>query len=128
MKTVRNLHVTAVAEDGKVTLLYKVIEGASSQSFGIHVAELAEFPPDVIAIAKRKASELEEFSTEGEKSVNVDTAVITQGMAIVQKYLEAMNEIPKTVSDDEMVGFIRDVNGRFKVEMEGNAWIVNEFM
>lgn len=61
--SVKNLHV-AVAEmetgENTLTLLYKVEEGPSDQSLGVHVAQVVGFPDKVVKMAKRKTAELEE--------------------------------------------------------------------
>ncbi|MCP8969081.1 DNA mismatch repair protein MutS [Ectobacillus ponti] len=65
----RNVHVSAVEENGKVVFLHKVKEGAADKSYGIHVAELAELPASLIARAKEVLYSLEGQAAETAKAV-----------------------------------------------------------
>lgn len=46
--TIKNVHVAALEEDGKITFLHKVKAGAIDKSYGIHVAALANMPESII--------------------------------------------------------------------------------
>ncbi|GAA0339324.1 DNA mismatch repair protein MutS [Bacillus carboniphilus] len=48
----KNIHVSVSEENGKVVFLHKLKEGAADKSYGIHVAELAELPREVIQRAQ----------------------------------------------------------------------------
>lgn len=59
LSALKNVHVSAVEEDGKVVFLHKVVDGQADQSYGIYVAQLAELPDQVITRAKEILQSLE---------------------------------------------------------------------
>lgn len=60
---VSNQHVTADTSNGDVVFLFEARAGPCDRSFGVHVARLANFPPEVVAHAQSLANQLEQAST-----------------------------------------------------------------
>jgi len=56
---IKNVHVNVIEQDGQVIFLHKIQEGKADKSYGIHVAELAGMPSEVINNAKLILKELE---------------------------------------------------------------------
>ena len=48
LKNLKNIHVSAYEEEGKLVFLHKIKEGSVDKSYGIHVAKLALLPDEVI--------------------------------------------------------------------------------
>ncbi|GIN61619.1 DNA mismatch repair protein MutS [Robertmurraya siralis] len=63
LKQLKNVHVSAIEQNGKVVFLHKIKEGAADKSYGIHVAQLANLPNSLI---KRANELLENFENQGE--------------------------------------------------------------
>ncbi|KAM0019034.1 putative DNA mismatch repair protein MutS, core [Helianthus debilis subsp. tardiflorus] len=105
---IANYHVSAHIDSSsrKLTMLYKVEAGACDQSFGIHVAEFANFPESVVSLAREKAAELEDFtpvsivSNEAEQEVGCKRKKPSEpdDMAIgaprARKFLKDFSELP----------------------------------
>lgn len=69
---VYNSHVSAVTSDDNLTLLYKVNPGVCDRSFGIHVAQMVNFPSNVIRDAKEKAKYFEDYCPDYKTSEEYD--------------------------------------------------------
>ncbi|KAG7352264.1 DNA mismatch repair protein MutS [Nitzschia inconspicua] len=63
IRSIQNCHVTAQKGNQGLTFLYQVHPGPCLESFGIQVAEMAHMPKKVIEDAKKRALELENFTT-----------------------------------------------------------------
>lgn len=59
--SIKNVHVDAIEEDGKVTFLHKVKEGPIDKSYGIHVARLAGLPEDLLKRASEFLASYESY-------------------------------------------------------------------
>lgn len=70
--SIKNVHVDAIEEDGKVTFLHKVKEGPIDKSYGIHVARLAGLPEDLL---KRASEFLASYESHEKREVFVQQSL-----------------------------------------------------
>ena len=59
LKHLKNIHVGATEENGKLIFLHKILPGPADQSYGIHVAQLAGLPHKVLREATTMLKRLE---------------------------------------------------------------------
>ena len=57
---IKNIHVSAHEEEGKITFLHKIKNGAVDKSYGIHVAKLAGMPEEITNRANEILSSFEQ--------------------------------------------------------------------
>ncbi len=92
----KNVHVSAVEEDGKLTFLHKIKLGAIDKSYGLNVASLAHLPNSLI---KRAEEILNVYEKEGIKEKEfTQTSLFTLDEEEV-KEKDEVNEIEEAIKE-----------------------------
>ena len=88
----KNVHVSAHEEDGKITFLHKVKKGSIDKSYGIHVARLANLPESLI----KRASQI---LTVYENKEKVRDNKIQESLPLEELMEPKENEIQKVIDE-----------------------------
>ncbi|MFD2443625.1 DNA mismatch repair protein MutS [Bacillus sp. CGMCC 1.16607] len=88
LSKLKNIHVSAMEHQGKLVFLHKIKEGAADKSYGIHVAELAELPKELIKRANELLNQFEQ------KQMMVDASKLTKNE--ITSSFDQLNEVQKT--------------------------------
>ncbi|KAJ1742373.1 MSH2 protein [Coemansia sp. RSA 1086] len=129
---VDNLHVMAripeqTKASGELTLLYKIGKGVCDQSFGIHVAELANFPDSIVRLAKRKVDELEDFGPA--RSMDVcepfTKVQMAEGSQVMERFLSEFTGTPglAEMSPEDVAKRVNALRAKYQHDIDGNAWV-----
>ncbi|MEC1584001.1 DNA mismatch repair protein MutS [Bacillus spizizenii] len=99
----KNVHVRAEEYNGTVVFLHQIKEGAADKSYGIHVAQLAELPEDLISRAQDILKELEHSGNKPE--VPVQKPQVKEEPAQLSFFAEAEKrvEAPKLSKKEKQV-------------------------
>lgn len=119
LKHLRNVHVSAVLENDKLTFLHKVRQGSIDKSYGIHVASLANLPKELINRSKEILEVYEDTSPKRETFTQ--TSLFQLDEEEVEKVIEE-NEIeseikainPLEMSPMEALNFLFELKSKIK--------------
>ncbi|WP_079480113.1 DNA mismatch repair protein MutS [Halobacillus salinus] len=113
LERLQNVHVRAEEYDGHVVFLHQIKEGPADESYGIHVAKLADLPKELIARAsdlleQLESSTKEQASTQAEKDEQLSLFVEEEKpepkgkkevSSSIEHYVENLNLLEMTPMD-----------------------------
>ncbi len=113
----KNVHVSAVEEDGKITFLHKVKSGAVDKSYGIHVASLAGLPKSLIQRSEQilknyesKDTHKQEFKQTSLFELGVEEK--TEEINFIEEKIKGINPLEMTPMD--AINFLYEIKKELK--------------
>ncbi len=103
LERVKNFNVAVKETKDKVIFLYKLVEGGSEHSFGIHVAKMAGMPQRIIDRSTEIMHQLEE------KSITLSGSNKKQTKQILQALKAPVYQLSIFETDDPVIGEIRNI-------------------
>ncbi len=98
-KTIKNVHVEAMENNGDVVFLHKVSDGASDKSYGINVAKLAGMPDEVLKNANEILSKYEKKNTNKKdelvEQLSLDLSMSNENSEL-SKYIDSIDPLKIT--------------------------------
>lgn len=93
MPEAKNFTVRTEQKNGKVQFMYELIEEGATQSFGIHVAELAGLPREVLKRSREILKDLEAHGNKGHELVEPQlTFFEASGSSSIPEYLSDLEQ------------------------------------
>ena len=117
LKHLKNVHVSAIEENGSITFLHKVKIGAVDKSYGIHVASLAKLPESLIERANDVLSVYEKKNIKKETFTQTSLFELTESEATpkVNEVEEKIKDInPLEMTPMEALSFLYELNKEVK--------------
>ena len=117
LKHLKNVHVSAIEENGSITFLHKVKVGAVDKSYGIHVASLAKLPESLIQRANDVLNVYEKKNIKKETFTQTSLFELTESEATpkVNPIEEKIKDInPLEMTPMEALSFLYELNKEVK--------------
>ena len=97
----KNIHVGATQENGKLIFLHKILPGPADQSYGIHVAQLAGLPNKVLREASKMLKRLEAQGANGLEPASLQLDLFSDSSETEETTSdEAISDTEKQVIED----------------------------
>ena len=113
LPNLKNVHVSAIEENGNITFLHKIKDGSVDKSYGLHVAKLAKLPDSLI----KRANEIlktYENKEKKEKIVELALPLEEEKKSIVEEKIRNLDILNMTPMDalNTLFEFKKDINKR----------------